>query len=439
LCSDGLPIELASFVINMATNRAAAEIMSEGNMMRQLLERAYQTHDAMLLKLLRNLTIHEGPALQCQPYASDLFALVQQVEGEELLVEVLGLLANLRLRKLIDLPQLVARFGIVEFIQRQLVAGFAEDDLLLEVVILASEVAANDECATHMLRAGVVFIDDEHDSRAVSSLYSLLTEKMEDDEFVLQLLIAFYRLLQADEPREALLQHTQIVIYLLDLLLDNNKEIKRVADLALDAVAEADEQWASQIRERKFALHNQQWLELVDEDEAEEYQDALALNNAMQSLHLQAPLDASQLEGDDYGEGTPLSPGSDSLEHANYMAGYEHAYDHAAAYAERDAAGYAEPGYAPGYAEYAPAYAEHGMYEQAAYEQGAYEQGGYEQGGYEQPGIAGYGGALGYGIDSRYGLDAGYADGDYDEVGYAEPAYGGYGAHGRTAYGDYGD
>ena len=45
-----------------------------------------------------------------------------------------------------------------------------------------------------------------------------------------------------------------------------------MASNCLDAVAEADEQWASQIRQRKFAMHNQEWLEGVDEDEAEEDQ-----------------------------------------------------------------------------------------------------------------------------------------------------------------------
>jgi len=250
---------------------------------------------------------------------------------------------------------------------------------------------------------------------------------MEDDEFVLQLLIAFYRLLQVDEPREELLQHSQIVIYLLDLLLDHNKEIKRVADLALDAVAEADEQWASQIRERKFAMHNSQWLELVDEDEAEEYQDALALNNAMQSLHLQAPLDASQLDGDDYEDGAPYSPNTEELEQAHVAmdqahmaayasaAGYEvghdpsaydpsaynpSAYDPSTYVARDDLAGY-EQGYTPGYAD------------------------GYDDpGGYAEPELASYG----YGMDALpggyvYGLGAGslaqYADAD-EHAGYGD-------------------
>ena len=33
-------------------------------------------------------------------------------------------------------------------------------------------------------------------------------------------------------------------------------------------------------------MHNKEWLEAVDEDEAEEYQDAVALNNAMSSFNI---------------------------------------------------------------------------------------------------------------------------------------------------------
>ena len=94
-----------------------------------------------------------------------------------------------------------------------------------------------------------------------------------------------------------------------------------MASLCLDIVSENDEGWALQvngprfshlpqpssaptsdpaslplqIRQRKFQMHNKEWLEVVDEDEAEEYQDAVALNNAMASLH-QQPLDASALQ-----------------------------------------------------------------------------------------------------------------------------------------------
>eukprot|EP00965_Chrysotila_dentata_P152738 5048139-Pleurochrysis_carterae.AAC.1 len=60
-------------------------------------------------------------------------SLAVQVEGDELLLELLGLIGNLRLRRIPELASLVARYGFIEFLQRQLVPGFAEDDVLLEV------------------------------------------------------------------------------------------------------------------------------------------------------------------------------------------------------------------------------------------------------------------------------------------------------------------
>jgi len=402
-----LPPELAALAINLATNTRAAELMSDGGAMRQLLEKLYQTHDTLLLKFLRNLTQHEAPALHACHFAADLFALVQQVEGEEMLLELLGLLANLRLRKLPDLPQQVSRYGLIEFLQRHLVPGFTEDDVLLEIIIIAGELAANADCAVLLYRSALVFVDEEEDARGVRSLYSLITEKQEDDEIVLQLLFAFYRLLQVDEPRDALLQQTQIVIYLLDLLLDQNNAIRQLASSCLDAVAEADEQWAAQIRQRKFQMHNHQWLELVDEDEAEEYHDALALNNALQ---LNAPLDASQL-GDEYlADHGALSPSDDPEGYSQnaYVDQYQQPY--AGEYARDE---YAHDEYArevEGYAaEHLDAYSEE--YERSAYGRAAEAHYGME-GGY------GYGGTSGY-VNSGYAssgyANSGYANLDYDD------------------------
>lgn len=72
---------------------------------------------------------------------------------------------------------------------------------------------------------------------------------------------------QVPAPRDALLHQTEIVLYLLDLFHDQNGAIRLWASKCLDAVAEADEDWAAQIRQRKFAMHNHEWLEVVDEDE----------------------------------------------------------------------------------------------------------------------------------------------------------------------------
>ena len=208
-----------------------------------------------------------------------------------------------------------------------------------------------------------------------------------------------------------MLQQTQIVIYLLDLLLDQNEQIRRVSSLCLDAVAEADDQWASQIRQRKFQMHNHQWLELVDEDEAEEYQDAVALNNAMQSLHLNAPLDASQLEPDDYSfeppspltplEGDSLGDASPAmLAAAQYSAALNDSYA-AGGYGgyspEQDEYGGAGYGFASPAGFVPPSDGNYGAEQYMCGGVGAESQ---AQMGY---GAGAYGGQLSYGYDDGYG------------------------------------
>jgi len=52
-----------------------------------------------------------------------------------MLVELLGVLSSLRLHKLPDLPQLVARHKLVSLIQAHFEPGAASDDVLLELVV----------------------------------------------------------------------------------------------------------------------------------------------------------------------------------------------------------------------------------------------------------------------------------------------------------------
>ena len=229
-----------------------------------------------------------------------------------------------------------------------------------------------------------------------------------------------------------------------------------MANLCLDVVIETDETWAPQIRQRKFQMHNKEWLEVVDEDEAEEYQDAVALNNAMASLHMNQPLDAAALDdtgfdaagyggadgygGYGYGDDPAGSiggngvPGSyaDESDYANYGVG-----DAAALYGgARGYGGY--DGYGDSYADLASPGADSGCgdsnlaHETAALnnamaslrqglDEGAGHGGGYGEGGVNYgyapaPAHAGTGYGGGY-EDSVYGAGRrgmGYGDDDLD-------------------------
>jgi len=287
-----LPLELAALAINIATDPTAAEKMSaDGVIIRQLVDRLYHSHDPNMMKLLRNLSQHRGIGSHLTPFVADLVALIEQASSVEAVVELIGILGSMPLGGIAEFPVLVQKCGFLDLLLPHLTPGFSDDDILLEVVIFIGQMAAHPRCAAVLMQ-----------TRVLTSLYALITEKQEDDEIVLQILHTFYHMLHATELRFALLQQTQLVIYLLDLLQDMNEDIQRAADLCINVVVESDETWAPQIRQRKFQMYNKEWLEVVDEDEAEEYRDAVALNNAMASLHMNQPLDVAALDDAHYDE-----------------------------------------------------------------------------------------------------------------------------------------
>ena len=72
----------------------------------------------------------------------------------------------------------------------------------------------NEGTAAHIVDAGLV-----------EMLFQHMGDKKTDDEFVLQLTFTFAKLLAHAPTRRRLLENTQIVHYLVDLLTDGNKEV----------------------------------------------------------------------------------------------------------------------------------------------------------------------------------------------------------------------
>lgn len=52
--------------------------------------------------------------------------------------------------------------------------------------------------------------------------------------------------------------------YLIDLLQDNNKAIRKICNTCLNIISENNQVWSERIRIEKFRIHNAQWLQMVD-------------------------------------------------------------------------------------------------------------------------------------------------------------------------------
>uniref|UniRef100_A0A672R3S5 Kinesin-associated protein 3-like n=1 Tax=Sinocyclocheilus grahami TaxID=75366 RepID=A0A672R3S5_SINGR len=255
--------ELISFCINLAANKRNAQIMCEGNGLKMLMKRALKLKDPLMMKMIRNISQHDGPFKNLFiDYVGDLAAQIGLKEEEEFVIECLGTLSNLTIPDL-DWELVLKEYNLVPYLKDHLKPGSAEDDLILEVVIMIGTVSMDDSCAVMLAKSGII-----------PALIELLNAQQEDDEFVCQIVYVFYQMVFHQATRDVIIKETQAPAYLIDLMHDKNAEIRKVCDNTLDIIAEYDVEWGKKIQSEKFRWHNSQWLEMVENrqmDEAEPF------------------------------------------------------------------------------------------------------------------------------------------------------------------------
>ncbi|EHB12745.1 Kinesin-associated protein 3, partial [Heterocephalus glaber] len=263
-CSDErIDLELISLCINLAANKRNVQLICEGNGLKMLMKRALKFKDPLLMKMIRNISQHDGPTKNLFiDYVGDLAAQISNDEEEEFVIECLGTLANLTIPDL-DWELVLKEYKMVPYLKDKLKPGAAEDDLVLEVVIMIGTVSMDDSCAALLAKSGII-----------PALIELLNAQQEDDEFVCQIIYVFYQMVFHQATRDVIIKETQAPAYLIDLMHDKNNEIRKVCDNTLDIIAEYDDEWAKKIQREKFCWHNSQWLEMVESrqmDESEQY------------------------------------------------------------------------------------------------------------------------------------------------------------------------
>uniref|UniRef100_A0A8C1V248 Kinesin-associated protein 3a n=1 Tax=Cyprinus carpio TaxID=7962 RepID=A0A8C1V248_CYPCA len=263
-CGDErIDAELISFCINLAANKRNAQIMCEGNGLKMLMKRALKHKDPLMMKMIRNISQHDGPSKNLFiDYVGDLAAQIGLKEEEEFVIECLGTLSNLTIPDL-DWELVLKEYNLVPYLKDHLKPGSAEDDLILEVVIMIGTVSMDDSCAVMLAKSGII-----------PALIELLNAQQEDDEFVCQIVYVFYQMVFHQATRDVIIKETQAPAYLIDLMHDKNAEIRKVCDNTLDIIAEYDVEWGKKIQSEKFRWHNSQWLEMVENrqmDEAEPF------------------------------------------------------------------------------------------------------------------------------------------------------------------------
>ncbi|XP_032366016.1 kinesin-associated protein 3, partial [Etheostoma spectabile] len=218
-----MEVELISLCINLAANRSNAQVICEGNGLKMLMKRALKLKDVLGMKMIRNLSQHSGSTkILFLDHVGDLAAQISEDEAEEFVIECLGTLANLTIPDL-DWALVLKEYNLVPYLKDRLKPGSAEDDLVLEVVIMIGTVSMDDSCAAMLAKSGLI-----------PALIELLNAQQEDDEFVCQIVYVFYQMVFHQATRDVIVKDTQAPAYLIDLMHDNNAEIRKVCHNTLD-------------------------------------------------------------------------------------------------------------------------------------------------------------------------------------------------------------
>ncbi len=244
-------LEIMALAINLAANKRNAQLICEGQGLRVLMQRAFHYQDPLIMKMIRNISQHDGQTKSLfVEFLADIADAVKRADLEDFRVECLGILGNLNLDDL-DFERLLKEFDLVPWMKERLEAS-VDDDLVLEIVVFIGTCCSDASAARYLCDEGLL-----------DRLIELLKAKQEDDEMVLQVVFVFHVLCSHEETRRSVIRDSDAVAYLIDLMHDKNVEVQRVCDATLDVIAQIDDNWADRVQREKFQFHNAQWLEVI--------------------------------------------------------------------------------------------------------------------------------------------------------------------------------
>ncbi|KPI93857.1 PREDICTED: kinesin-associated protein 3 [Papilio xuthus] len=247
---------LLAVCVNLAWCERAAQQMAAEGRLRELLARAFRHRNAMLMKLVRNLSHHTQTKPLFVEFVGDIAGAVTSEEApEEFVIECLGTLSNiLCLSNNIDIYAVVERYNLIPCIMKILDPENERDpELVLEGVVAAGALAAEERAAGALAAA-----------RGGHALVELLRLRQADDEHVLQTAFAFRQMLSHLAAADYLVNQTEAPAYLIDLMQDKNVEIRKMCDACLDIISQMENDWAERIKVERFRCHNGQWLSIVE-------------------------------------------------------------------------------------------------------------------------------------------------------------------------------
>lgn len=117
--------DLIALGINLALNKKCAQKMCEQNRLKALIERAFKYIDTLLMKMIRNISMHEELSPEFLPFVDHFAKALNENEmGEDFKIECIGILGNMSsLSRLLDFTQILQSQNLLPTIKSILIPG----------------------------------------------------------------------------------------------------------------------------------------------------------------------------------------------------------------------------------------------------------------------------------------------------------------------------
>nr|CAH7719887.1 unnamed protein product [Callosobruchus chinensis] len=237
---------MVALCINLSTDPSNTHQIIKSNRLQSLMMRAFTYEDAMLMKMLRNISDSAISAPSFIEFVGDIAKAVVESKQEDFVRECIGILSNLHLPDL-DWAEIFKHFDMIKWVKNVITSNNTDPELVLQVVVLLGTAATDGGCAKLLCEKNIL-----------AALIDLLKTHQEDDEIVLQ--------------------------------------IVKICNTCLNIISEHSKIWADRICIEKFRNHNAHWLQMVDSQqfamEEEEEEDELPpyLNTEYLSTAVVSPL-----------------------------------------------------------------------------------------------------------------------------------------------------
>nr|XP_023025622.1 kinesin-associated protein 3 isoform X1 [Leptinotarsa decemlineata] len=171
---------MVALCINLATDPSNTKHIIKKNRLQSLMMRAFTFHDAMLMKMLRNISDNPSSAPSFIEFVGDIAKAIVDSKDEDFVRECIGILSNIHLPDL-DWAEIFRHFDMVKWVKTVITSNNTDAEMVLHVVILLGTAASDEGCAKLLCETNILGL-----------LIDLLKTHQEDDEIVLQIVYVFF-------------------------------------------------------------------------------------------------------------------------------------------------------------------------------------------------------------------------------------------------------